>query len=88
MQNERKTGRVALAALIGAAVLAACGGGDDGPSADDKQEVIEHYATGVHAAYEASLGSATEMDAALDAFVADPTDETLAAAKQAWLGGA
>ena len=46
---------------------------------------VEHYAAGVHAAYEASLASATELDAAIDAFVADPTDETLEAAKQAWL---
>ena len=46
---------------------------------------MEHYAAGVHAAYEASLASATELDAAIDAFVADPTDETLEAAKQAWL---
>ena len=33
----------------------------------------------------ASLESATELDAAIDAFLADPTDETLEAAKQAWL---
>ena len=46
---------------------------------------MEHYAAGVHAAYEASLASATELDTAIDAFVADPTDETLEAAKQAWL---
>ena len=85
MQVERKTGRFAFAALIGAAGLAACGGDDGGPSADDKQEVIDHYAAGVHAAYEASLASATEMDGAIDAFVADPNDETMEAAKQAWL---
>ncbi len=84
MQIERRMGRFAVVALIGAAGLTACGG-DDGPSADDKQEVIEHYAAGVHAAYETSLTAATEMDAAIDAFAADPTDETLEGAKQAWL---
>ena len=47
--------------------------------------MVDHYAAGVHAAYEASLESATELDAAIDAFLADPTDETLEAAKQAWL---
>jgi putative iron-regulated protein len=47
--------------------------------------VIEHYASGVHATYEASLASATSLDEAIDAFVADPTDETLATAKDAWL---
>jgi putative iron-regulated protein len=85
MQIERRMGRFAVAALIGGAGLTACGGDDDGPSADDKQEVIEHYAAGVHAAYETSLAAATEMDAAIDGFAADPTDETLEAAKQAWL---
>ena len=73
-----------LAALVVLAGLAACGG-DDGPSADDEREAVEHYAAGVHATYEASLASATGLDTAIDAFVADPTDETLEAAKQAWL---
>ena len=41
--------------------------------------------TGCTRAYEASLDSATELDAAIDAFLADPTEETLEAAKQAWL---
>ncbi len=54
-------------------------------SSDDAQAVVDHYADGVHAAYQASLESATELDAAIDAFLADPTDETLEAAKQAWL---
>ncbi len=46
---------------------------------------MEHYADGVHAAYTASLESATELDAAIDAFAADPTEETMEAAKQAWV---
>jgi putative iron-regulated protein len=71
-------------ALIGIVGLAACGD-DDGPSADDKREVVERYTAGVHSAYEASLASATELDAAIDAFAADPTDGTMAVAKQAWL---
>ena len=85
MHSERRAVRFALVALIGAAGLAACGGGDGGPSAEDKQEVVEHYATGVHAAYEESLAAARAMDEAIDTFVADPTNETLDAAKQAWL---
>lgn len=48
-------------------------------------EVIAHYAEGAHASYGASLASATAMDEAIDAFLADPTDETMAAAKDAWL---
>jgi putative iron-regulated protein len=85
MHIERRTVRLAALALTGVAGLTVCDGDDGGPSAGDKQEVIEHYATGVRAAYEASLAAATEMDAAIDAFVADPTAETLEAAKQAWL---
>jgi putative iron-regulated protein len=84
MQSEQVR-RAATIALIGVVGLAACGDGDDGPSADDKQEVVEQYAAGVHAAYDASLASATELDAAIDAFAADPTDEAMAAAKQVWL---
>ena len=87
MPNDRRAGRVhlAVAALIGAAGLTACRGDDGGPSVDDKHDVVENYAAGVHAAYEASLASATEMDAAIDALVATPTEATLEAAKQAWL---
>ncbi len=84
MQSERVR-RAATIALIGVVGLAACGDGDDGPSADEKREVVEQYAAGVHAAYEASLASATELDAAIDIFAADPSDETMAAAKEAWL---
>jgi putative iron-regulated protein len=70
-------------ALVGV-VLAACGG-ENGPGADQKREVVEQYAAGVYSAYSAALASATEMDAAIDAFAADPTDETMTAAKHAWL---
>ena len=79
------TGGVLIAALASSFVLSASGHALAGPSDDDAQAVVDHYAEGVHAAYEASLESATELDAAIDAFLADPTDETLEAAKQAWL---
>ena len=81
---QRRTRRSAIAVLASIIGLGACGG-DDGPSADDEREAVEHYAAGVEAAYQASLASATELDVDIDAFVADPTDETLEAAKQAWL---
>jgi putative iron-regulated protein len=74
-------GLVVIAGLVG---LPGCGD-DRGPSADDERAAVEHYAAGVHASYEASLASATALDAAVDAFVADPAEDTLAAAKQAWL---
>lgn len=74
--------RILSAVVVAVLVVAACGG--DGEEAS-RDEVVETYAEGVHALYAASLESAQEMDAAIDAFVADPTDATLAAAKEAWL---
>lgn len=71
--------------VISASVLASCGSDDDGVSSDDLSAAVTTYADGVHASYAASLASATTMDAAVDAFIADPTDATLEAAKNAWL---
>ena len=65
-----------------AAGLAACGGS---ASDDLRTEAVENYADLVHESYRVSLESATTMDGAIDAFIADPTPETLAAAKDAWL---
>ncbi len=62
--------------------LAACG---SGASDDMRAEVVENYADLVHESYQISLDSATTMDEAIDAFVADPNPETLAAAQDAWL---
>ncbi|MEM9465094.1 MAG: imelysin family protein [Actinomycetota bacterium] len=78
--------RRVVAALASVAVLAgACGSDDDGPSSDAIDDAVETYAAGVYASYEASLESAEAMDVAIDAFLADPTDGTLDAAKDAWL---
>jgi putative iron-regulated protein len=65
-----------------AALALACSGGS---SEDLEQEVVTNYADLVHASYQTSLESATTMDEAIDAFIADPTEETLNAAKEAWL---
>ncbi len=56
-----------------------------GPTVDDLAAVATTYADLVYANYQAAIASATEMQAAIDAFLADPTDATLAAAKEAWL---
>ncbi|GJM37636.1 MAG: lipoprotein precursor [Acidimicrobiales bacterium] len=80
------THRVGVAALTISLLAAGCGSDeDDGPSAADKSEAVATYAEGVHAAYGASVDSATVMDTAIDAFLADPTASTLQAAKDAWL---
>ena len=75
--------RIAVSLLATGMLVTACGG-DDGDGAD-LDAAVETYATGVHASYVASLESATVMDQAVDAFLADPTDETMATARDAWL---
>jgi len=45
------------------------------------------YADQVVAAYDATIESATELQSAVEAFVADPTEATLRAAKDAWFAG-
>ena len=73
----------AIVATLGL-IATACGSDDDdsGASAED---AIATYARGVRASYEASLATARVMDSAIDAFLADPSDETLNTAKQTWL---
>lgn len=72
--------RITVAASLVA--VAACGGG----ATDElRGDVVENYADLVHESYRASLESATVMDTAIDGFLADPTEENLAAAKEAWL---
>lgn len=77
--------RVFALAFATFTLLGASCGGSDGPSDDAIGEAVDTYAAGVHASYEASAASAATMDEAIDAFVADPTDASLEAAKQAWL---
>lgn len=77
--------RVLPLALATFTLLAASCGGSDGPGDDAIDEAVDTYASGVHSSYEASAASATTMDAAIDAFITDPTGASLEAAKQAWL---
>ena len=75
-----------LFAVAGAITLlvSACGDDDDS-SSGDMSDAVTTYADGVEASYGASLESATALDVAIDEFVAAPSEETLEAAKQAWL---
>ncbi len=84
VKRSRRLRFVAIAVLCGLGVVPA-GIASAGPTDDDKAAAVEHYAAGVYAAYAASLASATDLDEAIDAFVADPTDDALATAKDAWL---
>jgi putative iron-regulated protein len=83
---------VPLAAAGLLVCASACGSDDSGAAgtggvaeAVAPEAVLENYADGVFASYRASVESATAMDAAIDTFIAAPTDETLATARQAWL---
>ena len=74
---------VAIAATLGL-IATACGSDDDDSDAST-EDAIATYARGVRASYEASLATARVMDSAIDAFLADPSGETLNTAKQTWL---
>ncbi len=56
-----------------------------GPTADDLAAVATTYADLVDASYQAAIASATEMQAAIEAFLADPSERPSRAAKDAWL---
>ena len=69
------------------ALLASACGGDDEKTVDSVllNDAVSTYAAGVHASYETSLISAQAMDAAVDAFLASPSQASLDAARQSWL---
>ena len=54
-------------------------------AATDPAAVLNNYVTLAHAKYEDSLITAKVLAAAIDALIADPSDQTLQAAKDAWL---
>lgn len=49
------------------------------------KDVLTHYAELAHAKFEDSLSTAKALDAAIDALIAKPSDETLKAAREAWI---
>ncbi len=69
--------------------LAFCAGGAMASSDDDvgelKHHVVESYSEIVLASYQDSLQLAVALNDALTAFVNDPSEESLAAAREAWL---
>ena len=68
-----------------AAIVAACGGSSSSNSDDvTATEVIENYALMAQAAYDDSLATAQELKVAVDAFIAEPTEDNLNAAKAAY----
>ena len=101
MSKHPSLRRAAAGGLALTLVLAACSSdGSDGAAdtteADGAEATVEltdeqaldvatTYADLVHTAYADVTEAATKLQADLEAFVADPTDETLSAAKEQWL---
>ena len=54
-------------------------------AATDAAAVVKHYADVAHAKYEDSLTTAKALDKAIDALIATPSEETLKAAREAWI---
>lgn len=54
-------------------------------AAQSPKDVLTTYADIAHAGYEDSLKTATALDAAVDALIANPSEATLLAAKAAWV---
>ncbi|MFC3071703.1 imelysin family protein [Shinella pollutisoli] len=54
-------------------------------AAADPAAIVKHYAEIAHAKFSDSLDAAKALDAAIDALIAKPSDETLKAAREAWL---
>lgn len=74
--------RMMMVAASAAVLLAA---GPAAAAAVDKKAVLSTYADIAHAKYEDSLVAAKTLKVAVDALVAAPSAETLAAAKAAWV---
>jgi putative iron-regulated protein len=73
--------RIVSVTAVATLALAACSGGDEGTAED----VVANYADLVHESYQMSLDSAIALDAEVDTFLASPSEDSLAAAKEAWL---
>ena len=54
-------------------------------AATDKAKILDTYADIAQAGYEDSLTIARDLDAAIDALIANPSEETMKAAREAWI---
>ena len=72
---------MALAATVALAPLAS----SSGALAVDKSAVLATYADIAHAAYQDSLTTAQALQQAVEKLLADPSDDSLAAARRAWI---
>lgn len=82
-------------ALIATFMLVACGGSSDSPETTQpptvdatialKENLVTNYATLVHTNYTDSLQTVLSLRQAIQAFVANPSEASLNAAKESWL---
>ena len=78
-----KNGSIILANIAsGILILGVAGVANAAPTAKD---VISNYANVAHATYEDALSAAHTLQNAISSLVADPTQNSLRAAKGAWL---
>lgn len=82
MRYSPKSAARILAALIALALVATSCGSDNTAQMKD---AVDTYAKGVYSSYEVSLASAKKMDEAIDEFIANPSESSLASARQAWI---
>ena len=75
---------VSKAAAAAALVLSLAAGCTRSEPKDPRQPVLETYANIVLATYEDNLAAARELDAAIDALLANPSEQTLNAARERW----
>jgi putative iron-regulated protein len=75
--------RLALS-LTTSMTLAACGG-DDGVGLDDAPPAVSAYVALVHQSYADAVTGAKALATAIDTFVAAPSAQNLALARQAWI---
>ena len=87
MKTKRMLAAAFSACLLGSGLVAAVSGGNkaaaDAGSPEGK--VLAHYAALAHAVYEDSLITAQALQSAVDKLIAAPSEDTLAAARAAWL---
>lgn len=70
--------------LLSMLALTACGEAEP-VIPENTSDMVTNYAAIVSASYTDSVTAAKDLDAAIDAFAADPTQANLDAARQAWL---
>src|SRR5690606_28141103 len=66
------------------ALVALCAGCTSRTPDDPRRAVLENYADIVLATYEDSLSAARELQQAIEALLADPSETTLEAARASW----